>query len=232
MNSELKSLLIKTFGSISCLIVIFFFVTFVLFQHNEIKDSLKESWSATISFASVLATVGAAIIASNLFNDWRVQETGIFKRNLAHTIYNDMGAILTIITTPKYEKHTVDELQFLFNRVNYNLILYTKYEPKIRDVIKPFALVYIKQLGYFEREKNKTSNISPSEKNKFMSEYGLILHSIAELVELDRPSNDTDLIVNTIKAAIYQDPKYLEEETKQFIGEIKSHINNKKHKPV
>lgn len=73
MTPKIKSLLINTFGTISYLIVIFFFVTFILFLHNDVEESLKESWSVSVSFLSVLATLGTAIIAANLFNDWRDQ---------------------------------------------------------------------------------------------------------------------------------------------------------------
>ncbi len=71
MNTDIKALLIRVCGTISYLIVIFFFVTFILFLHNNINDALKEAWSVSVSFLSVLATLGAAIIAANLFNDWR-----------------------------------------------------------------------------------------------------------------------------------------------------------------
>ncbi|WP_151707453.1 hypothetical protein [Acinetobacter sp. TUM15064] len=74
MNTDIKSLLIRVCGTISYLIVIFFFVTFILFLHNDIKDALKEAWSVSASFLSFLATMGAAIIAANLFNDWREQK--------------------------------------------------------------------------------------------------------------------------------------------------------------
>lgn len=74
MNSEIKTRLINTFGTISYLIVIFFFFTLILFMHNDVEDALKESWVASIYFLSVLATLGAAYIASSLFNDWREQQ--------------------------------------------------------------------------------------------------------------------------------------------------------------
>lgn len=74
MNQKIKLLLINTCGTISYLIVIFFFVTFILFLHNDVEEALKEAWSVSVSFLSVLATLGAAIIAANLFNDWKVEQ--------------------------------------------------------------------------------------------------------------------------------------------------------------
>lgn len=83
MNSDIKSLLIRVCGTISYLIVIFFFVTFILFLHNDVKDALKEAWSVSVSFLSVLATLGAAVIAAYLFNDWRIVQRAAAKAELS-----------------------------------------------------------------------------------------------------------------------------------------------------
>lgn len=74
MNNEIKSIFANTIGTISYLIVIFFFVTLILFMHNDVNDALKEAWVASIYFLSVLSTLGAAYIASRLFNDWRFEK--------------------------------------------------------------------------------------------------------------------------------------------------------------
>lgn len=88
MNTDIKSLLIRVFGTISYLAVIFFFVTLILFFHNDIKDALKEAWSVSTSFLSVLATLGAAVIAANLFNDWRILEDHKTKNNQINKTIN------------------------------------------------------------------------------------------------------------------------------------------------
>lgn len=82
MNQDIKSLLINTCGTISYLVVIFFFITLILFSLNDTEDALKEAWNSSIAFSSVLATLGAAIIASKLFNHWRIQEDFNRKKNL------------------------------------------------------------------------------------------------------------------------------------------------------
>lgn len=74
MNKEIKAILVNTIGTILCFTVIFFFVTQLLFNYNKVDASFKESWGASLSFFSVLATIGAAIIAAGLFSDWRVLE--------------------------------------------------------------------------------------------------------------------------------------------------------------
>lgn len=90
MNNDIKKTLINTFGRISYLTVIFFLFTFILFIQNDVNDPLKESWIAGISFLSVLSTLGAAYIASSLFNDWREQPKLEIKiklnKNKAHLV--------------------------------------------------------------------------------------------------------------------------------------------------
>ncbi|MDC4912242.1 hypothetical protein OHW08_15095 [Acinetobacter baumannii] len=74
MNQKIKGLLIDTCGWITSICIIFFFFTLWLYSYNKIDQPLKEAWSLTISMLSALATIGAAIIAATLFNDWKEQE--------------------------------------------------------------------------------------------------------------------------------------------------------------
>ncbi|MCU4319381.1 hypothetical protein KTH44_09595 [Acinetobacter bereziniae] len=73
MNEDIKRMLIDAFGRIIYLSVIFFFFIYILYLHNEVVEPLKESFSASLSLFSVLATLAAAFIASSLFNDWKAQ---------------------------------------------------------------------------------------------------------------------------------------------------------------
>lgn len=73
MNENIKRMLVDAFGRITYLSVIFFFFIYILYIQNDVVEPLKEAWTASLSFLSVLATLGAAYIASRLFNDWREQ---------------------------------------------------------------------------------------------------------------------------------------------------------------
>ncbi|MDI1225220.1 hypothetical protein [Acinetobacter sp.] len=73
MNADIKKTLSNTFGIILCLGVIFFFFIYILYLHNEVHEALKEAWTVSLSLLSVLATLGAAYIASSLFNDWKTE---------------------------------------------------------------------------------------------------------------------------------------------------------------
>lgn len=53
-------------------------------------EALKEAWSASLSFLSILSTLGAAYIASTLFSDWKIQHNAQIKTNYINDILNIM----------------------------------------------------------------------------------------------------------------------------------------------
>lgn len=90
MNADIKRTLVDTFGRISYLFVIFFFFIYILYLHNEVPEALKEAWSASLSFLSVLATLFSAYIATTLFNDWKIQHNAQIKTNYINDILKIM----------------------------------------------------------------------------------------------------------------------------------------------
>ncbi|ENX34883.1 hypothetical protein F889_01523 [Acinetobacter colistiniresistens] len=74
MKNDLKIFLIDTVGWIVSICVIVFFFTLWLFSFNDVENALKESWSITFSALAAFTTIGAAIIAAYLFNDWKEQQ--------------------------------------------------------------------------------------------------------------------------------------------------------------
>lgn len=220
---------LKSFSFWIYLVVVIYLVAMLVFVSIEFFG--KADIAKISAFGSVLGGVGAVFagfVAIYLFNDWKTQENAVFRRNIAITIYNDMGSIYTIITTPKYEKHTVEVLQTLFNKVNYNFILLTKFEPQMRDVIKSFGLIYIRHLGYFEKEKNDSVKIPSEEKDKFEQSYGPILHSFAELaIRLDIEQGVTNTAFNSINAAVNPNTSYLDNSKNEFLKELKLYVGKK-----
>ncbi|MEQ1303178.1 hypothetical protein [Acinetobacter radioresistens] len=93
MRKDIKVKIIDVFGAVSSLAVIFFFFTLWLFSYNSIDQPLKEAWSSSISFLSVLSTLAAAYIAAFLFSDWRDPESFKNKRELADRIWNDLDKL-------------------------------------------------------------------------------------------------------------------------------------------
>ncbi|WP_151829012.1 hypothetical protein [Acinetobacter radioresistens] len=86
MKKDIRVKIIDVFGAVSSLAVIFFFFTLWLFSYNSIDQPLKEAWTSTISFLSVLATLAAAYIAAHLFNDWREQNNHTIKAHQSNLV--------------------------------------------------------------------------------------------------------------------------------------------------
>ncbi|WP_407581132.1 hypothetical protein [Acinetobacter pittii] len=118
-----KNLLINTVVSIIFISIIFFFFTYWLYSYNNIATPFKEAWSLTISMLSALATIGAAVIAASLFNDWKEQQR---HQNLLHfglEVYTNFKPFDDLF------KKTVEEL------LVYNLLLNKACEEKDQDEI-------------------------------------------------------------------------------------------------
>ncbi|MFW2079080.1 hypothetical protein ACG94X_15470 [Acinetobacter sp. ULE_I010] len=117
MKEDIKKTLINTFGRISYLAMIFFFLTFILFTHNDVNDPLKESWTAGISFLSVLSTLGAAYIASKLFIDWKHLHNKQSYTSFALKIKSDSEFLEDNLILTTYE---LEQISFLVNTQNFN----------------------------------------------------------------------------------------------------------------
>ncbi|MFX8090733.1 hypothetical protein ABTK72_00240 [Acinetobacter baumannii] len=90
MKNEIREFIINVCGYITSIIVIFFFFTLWLFSYNQINDPLKEVWNSTISLSSALATIGAAIIGSKLYSDWRSQHNANLELNYISEILSSL----------------------------------------------------------------------------------------------------------------------------------------------
>lgn len=194
MRNDIRIFLIDTCGWIISISIIVFFFTLWIFSYNSVDSSLKEAWSITFSALSALTTFGAAIIAAYLFNDWKEQETIIFKRNLAYTIFNDMVLLLRMMMDPKNEIHTVSSVQSQFMKIVYDIVLYSKNESKAKTLINEFGIIYTRQLGVFESQKEGKTSVRVQDHLTFLSEYNTILHTCSELVNIRISSEDIDVL--------------------------------------
>ncbi|WPP58236.1 hypothetical protein SOI76_12405 [Acinetobacter pittii] len=121
MKTELKTLLIDVCFWIISICIIFFFFILLLYSHNTIDNPLKEAWSLTIGILSALTTIGAAIIAAYLFNDWKVQHNKSMEVQLAlimiekFELFDEQISMLYgQIATP----YDLEDLKHLENAVN------------------------------------------------------------------------------------------------------------------
>ncbi|MDC4683908.1 hypothetical protein NQ809_09070, partial [Acinetobacter baumannii] len=83
MKTELKTLLIDVCFWIISICIIFFFFVLLIYSHNLIDNPLKEAFSLTLGLISEISTIGAAIIAAYLLNDWKVQHNKSMEVQLA-----------------------------------------------------------------------------------------------------------------------------------------------------
>lgn len=148
MNKDIKSLLINTFGTISCLLVIFFFVTYILFSHNGVQDALKESWSASLAFFSVLATLGAAVIAAYLFNDWRIIHNNTSLKEQAVETYKTYDRLNVKLIS--VNDVFVKALKANKTGTNYNISkVADDIEPEVKDIGDLLALL-LHQIAFID----------------------------------------------------------------------------------
>lgn len=116
MKTEIRTFLIDTcFWVISISIIFFFFIIF-LYSHNNINDPLKESFSLTISLFSALATLGAAIIAARLFQNWKTQ----------HSFTEQIKILSEMLDTVNEVQDRLDEARNYRNLVN--ILMCTDYD--------------------------------------------------------------------------------------------------------
>ncbi|HCH7478746.1 TPA: hypothetical protein NM870_003374, partial [Acinetobacter baumannii] len=104
--------------------IIFFFFILFLYSHNNINDPLKESFSLTISLFSALATLGAAIIAARLFQNWKTQ----------HSFTEQIKILSEMLDTVNEVQDRLDEARNYRNLVN--ILMCTNYD---EDLNKQFS---------------------------------------------------------------------------------------------
>lgn len=178
--------------------------------------------SAFGSILSGVATFFAAFVAAYLFNDWKEQETIIFKRNLAYTIFNDMVLLLSMMMDPKNEQYTVSSLQSQFRKILYDIVLYSKNESKAKALIEEFGAIYTRQLGVFETQKEGKTSVQVKDHLRFLNEYNTILHTCSELVKINISSEDIDVILKVmgLSLANSSDLESIKQNTNRMIKKI------------
>ncbi len=138
MNHDIKKILINTFGTISYLVVIFFIITYILYAQNDVKDLFKESWTASLSFLSVLSTLGAAYIASSLYTDWKKQTKYSEQLKNISSIAVKFNKIPTIIRGIRSDRNNAIVLN---DRYNYIIGKNNKIDKSLEFNIPDFSVI-------------------------------------------------------------------------------------------
>ncbi|USA53887.1 hypothetical protein NDN13_01455 [Acinetobacter sp. C32I] len=105
MKNDLKIFLIDTVGWIVSVSVIVFFFTLWLFSFNDVENALKESWSITFSALAAFTTIGTAIIAAYLFNDWKDQHNHQARKEFIVGIKQDFNNYKNFVNDKTHRMH-------------------------------------------------------------------------------------------------------------------------------
>lgn len=105
-----KELIKNTFGTVATLTIAIFVIVFIAYGYTDIEGQLKETLTITIGVFGGLATLGAAYIAANLFNDWKEQHNKQVENQLILTIVNNFNKLDNSMTGPWFELHDLHKL--------------------------------------------------------------------------------------------------------------------------
>ncbi|WP_227602347.1 MULTISPECIES: hypothetical protein [unclassified Acinetobacter] len=86
-----------------------------------IEDPLKEAWTLSIALLSALTTIGAAIIAAYLFNDWKIQHNKSVEVQIALKMIDKFDIFdeeLTAFYAPISFAYDLKDYNLLENAIN------------------------------------------------------------------------------------------------------------------
>lgn len=139
--------------TVAVIIATFLFITIfaILYFYWGDETSIKDALSTTGAFFGGFATLGAAVVACYLFNDWREQHNKTILANEAKIIFKDISNSYMLLAD--YLKTVRDNQNF---NVTLNNYLLTKPLNEIIDSNKNIS----KDLKYFE-DLASISSITP-----------------------------------------------------------------------
>lgn len=174
--------LVSNVMAVSFIALIFTFAfTWIIFEFTNTSDSLKDTWTIVSGTFGGFATLAAAYIAANLFNDWRDQQdhNNIFHfGNEAYKAYKDFDNLFNEI---------IEELIFL--KEHYNHITFKNTPSLIPSYIEKSTevssknLSLLKSFNKFIREA-QAYNIIISKKYDFEESYEELTSYVSSLGDI------------------------------------------------
>nr|WP_254799144.1 hypothetical protein [Acinetobacter nosocomialis] len=202
----------------------FFFFTLWLYSYNQIDQPLKEAWSLTISMLSASATIGAAIIATILFNDWRHQASFELKKE-------HVNEICYLLALSYDELHKVEEILINLKQVNKYKILSEDFCTFIANDLRDEF--YRKQLNVKVLDRlNHNSNSIFSIYSIYQTHFTYLIENFSRIQESytkyydkfnsEISNSERTYIMNTRTFPEYVNPK---EKNNVEVGLLNAHIN-------
>lgn len=178
--------------SIFVAVIITLFLVFsifgILYFYWGDATAVKDSLSTIAGFFGGFATLGAAVIAAYLFNDWREQERITFIRNIAH----ETASLITqlMLSMQQYPQPNVFEIKVLHSKIATNLsFLNRQIEDGQMDKMNKHFGMFVKD---FYSITTTEINNSPSQEqikkeiNKNIISFTAEYTYISELIDIDK----------------------------------------------
>lgn len=189
MKREIRLLIIYTCGWIASLSVVIFFFTLWLFSYNNIEDPLKEAWTTTFTALSAFTTFGAAIIAANLFNDWRDQHNKQVDSDFIMKLYD------CLFEMRQYSTVSVGFMRDYLNKNNkHNYSEDLKNHNNILCHLIDFSALKLSDVAYVITKDDYTNRFSPQ-----IFTITSDLHDLNDLYRLFLDSDNPDAVEPTYK---------------------------------
>ncbi|MDA3477384.1 hypothetical protein [Acinetobacter baumannii] len=160
--------------SVILLAILIWCVFGILFKYWGDVTATKDSLSTISGIFGGLTTLGAAIIAAHLFNDWREQEKAIFVRSVAYEVTDLMGQLIDLMQGyPDFEDYNVFKIKLLHTRITVKLSILNR---QIKD---SNMKIVNKNFGYFIREYMDIIKL----KNSEIIDHKIMKECISELIQ-------------------------------------------------
>lgn len=166
--------------SVIILTVLIWSILSVLFKYWGNVTTIKDSLSIISSFFGGLATLGAALIAANLFNDWRDQHNKSVRNQFSIEAYNKFSELEQSLHLCLFD---IDTLQASINDSDYAITPFTpRYQeclPLVEEIFKKLILIKMNFSDYVGKQRSYGAVSGQFDKiNKNLDDYIMEFHNI------------------------------------------------------
>lgn len=192
-------------------------ILYFIFKNWGDITAVKDSLSIISGIFGGLATLGAALIAANLFNDWRDQHNKSVKNQFSIETYNKFSEFEQSITLCTFE---VEKLKASISDAEYSIptdtLRYLECLPLIEEIFTKIKLVKLNFSDYLSKQRAYGAVTGQVEKTK--ENLKIYLEEFNNINKND-PSNIDD-VQTLVKEVTQETIKYSELSTKIYISSI------------
>lgn len=211
---DTKKLIENTFGAVLALTITTFVVVFIAYGCSGVGDRLKETLTITIGFFGGFATLAAAYIAANLFNDWREQHNKQVLADEAKDTFHLFHKQRDVLHSLKYICQNIMEEKEVTHH-SWNGIA-KKYEEKF--------------LPLYNSDKDKMSSFCYLSKGQLVydltMDYWMEINNFSNYLSDKRnmPFSDTTFLNKDSSLELFNILKNVEDKNSKILNELKTYI--------